>query len=76
MIAEKEESHLLMDDLDIDWKVTNSERRKFRELWNDGASLNTIEDELKRSQIEVTLLVIEQAKLGHIEQRSHGVYGY
>ncbi|MFC5587573.1 hypothetical protein ACFPRA_01450 [Sporosarcina soli] len=39
-------------------------------------SLNTIEEELGRSQLEVTLLVLEQGKLGNIEQRRHGVYGY
>ncbi|MEK5038789.1 helix-turn-helix domain containing protein [Sporosarcina sp. FSL K6-3457] len=75
MIARQEQTHMLLDDLDIDWTFTTSEVKTFREMWRDGAGLDTIATELGRSQLEATLLVIEQAELGEIEQRQHGVYG-
>ena len=62
--------------LHIDWTIKESEVLVFRAMWNDGAGLDTIATELGRSQLELTLLVIEQAELGHIEQRRHGVYGH
>lgn len=43
--------------------------------WNDDAGLDAIAAELGRSQLEVTLLVIEQAELGLIEQQQQGIYG-
>ena len=43
--------------------------------WNDDAGLDAIAAELGRSQLEVTLLVIEQAELGLIEQQRQGIYG-
>lgn len=75
MIAAKEQKRMLFGQLDIDWLITSSETHTLRVMWNDGAGLDTIAAELGRSQFEVTLLVIEQAELGLIEQRRHGVYG-
>ncbi|WP_342512815.1 helix-turn-helix domain containing protein [Sporosarcina sp. FSL K6-1522] len=75
MIAAKERTHMLLDDLDIDWTFKESELLAFRSMWNDGAGLGTIAEELSRSQLEITLLVIEQAELGLIEQRQQGIFG-
>lgn len=76
MIAAKERTHMLLDDLDIGWTFRESEVQMFRLMWNDGAGLDSIAEELGRSQLEITLLVIEQAELGLIDQRQQGIYGH
>ena len=68
--------HIVLDRVDINWAWSDQDLWSFRALWNDGASVDTIADKLKRSSLDVALLVVDQAEVGEIKQRLDGLYGY
>lgn len=75
MIAAKEQTHMLLDNLDIDWVFTRVEVQTFREMWVADFSINSIADEMDRKPLEIALLIIEQAELGEIKVRQQGIFG-
>lgn len=48
---------------------------KFYAMWEDGSSLSTIARKLNRSNLEITLLIVDRAEAGMIESRDTGIYG-
>lgn len=75
MIAAQEQTHVLMDELDIDWVFTRSEVQKFRTMWSADMSIDSIAKELERKPLEIGLLIIEQAERGEIKVRQQGIFG-
>lgn len=73
MIAAQERTHMLLDDLDIDWTFTTSEVKRFREMWRADASIGDIAKELDWAPLKVGLMIIDQAEKGLIEQRDNGL---
>lgn len=73
MIARQERTHMLLDDLDIDWTFTTSEVKRFREMWRADASIGDIARELDWAPLKVGLMIIDQAEKGLIEQRVQGL---
>jgi len=43
-------------------------------MWRGRENIETIAKKLKRPMLEIGLLIIEQAELGNIEQRRHGLF--
>lgn len=74
MIQLKEEKRVLMDGLDIDWTFTVRETLVFQMMWRSNENVETIAKKLKRPMLEIGLLIIEQAELGNIEVRRHGLF--
>jgi hypothetical protein len=56
------------------WEQTELER--FRELWKTGASFEDIAKKLRRKQMDVILLILDQYEQGKLEARKGGVYGW
>lgn len=73
MIAKQERTHMLLDDLDMDWTYTDAELNRFREMWTNDESIGDIAAELNWTLLKVGLMVIEQAEKGLIEQRGQGL---
>lgn len=73
MIAAKEQTHMLLDDLDIDWTFTSSEARTFRTMWRADESIGDIAKELDWVPLKVGLMIIDQAEKELIEQRVQGL---
>ncbi|MBE7099455.1 helix-turn-helix domain containing protein [Bacillus cereus] len=59
-----EEANFLWDERDIVY---------FREMWQEGISFVNICKKLRRHQIEVMLLILDQADLCKIEKRHEGL---
>ncbi|MEB4816160.1 helix-turn-helix domain containing protein [Bacillus thuringiensis] len=59
-----EGANFLWDERDIVW---------FRKMWQEGVSFVDICGKLRRHQIEVILLILDQADLCKIEQRDEGL---
>lgn len=76
MIAAQEKKYVLFGEKNVKWIWEEWELIRFREMWNDGAGLNTIAKDLKTNQRSVSLLIQEQAEDGYIKQRRSGLYGY
>lgn len=74
MIQLKEEKRILLDSVDINWEFTVREPIVFQMMWRAGENVETIAKKLKRPMLEMGLLIIEQAELGNIEQRRHGLF--
>lgn len=74
MIQLKDRKRILMDEVDINWEFTVRETIVFGMMWRSGESVETIAKKLKRPVLEIGLLIIEQAELGEIEQRRHGLF--
>lgn len=73
MIAAQEQTHMLLDDLDIDWTFTTREVQTFRTMWRADASIGDIAKELDWAPLKVGLMIIDQAEKGLIEQRVQGL---
>jgi len=74
MIQLKEEKRILLDSIEINWEFTERETMVFGMMWRDQENIETIAKQLKRPMLEIGLLIIEQAELGKIEQRRHGLF--
>ena len=74
MIQIREEKRTLLDDVDINWVFTVRETEAFKTMWNRQENIETIAKRLKRPVLEIGLLIIEQAELGNIEDRRHGLF--
>ena len=74
MIQIREEKRTLLDDVDINWVFTVRETEAFKTMWNRQVNIETIAKRLKRPVLEIGCLIIEQAELGNIEDRRHGLF--
>lgn len=70
----KETKRVLLDGVDINWEFTGWETLVFQMMWRGNESVGTIADKLDRPMLEIGLLIIEQAELGNIKQRKHGLF--
>lgn len=71
MKEQRRKIHIALEDVDFVWdadKVT-----KFRELWNQGASIYELEEELGRDQDDIAMLIMDQSRRGKIERRPMGL---
>lgn len=76
MIAAQEKKYVLFGEKSVKWIWEDWELIRFRELWNDGASISTIAKELKTNQRSIGLLIQDVGEDGYIKQRRSGLYGY
>lgn len=74
MIQLKEEKRILLDSVDINWEFTVRETIVFQMMWRGNENIEAIAKKLKRPMLEMGLLIIEQAELGNIEVRRHGLF--
>lgn len=74
MIQLKEQKRILLDGVEINWVFSRYETLTFQMMWRDNESIGTIAEKLDRPILEIGLLIIEQAELGNIEQRKHGLF--
>lgn len=74
MIQAKERKRILLDSVEIDWEFTERETIVFGMMWRANENVETIAKKLKRPVLEIGLLIIEQAELGNIEKRRHGLF--
>lgn len=58
-----------------DFTWSEIEVEAFRKMWREGTSLPRIAKALKRHINEVFILALDQAELGYIRQRPHGIFG-
>lgn len=65
--------YIALEDKNFDWKPKDVIR--FRTLWYEGKSIKGIAKTLKRSVLETSLLMIDQADKGFIEPRDTGIWG-
>lgn len=73
MLAAQEQTHIILEDLNIDWSFTKSDAKRFREMWRTDASIGDIAAELNWEPMKVGLMVIDQAEKGLIERRRQGL---
>lgn len=70
---EKFANYTVLEEFNFSWD--EDEVSLFRKHWNDGIPLLDIAQYFNRHEIEVVLLIIDQAKRDLINQRKFGVYG-
>ncbi|MCG3089158.1 hypothetical protein [Sporosarcina cyprini] len=66
---------VLLEDADIEWKVRPAETEMFIKLWETGEPIQNIAEALKRSDLEIALLAIDQSLAGSIQTRKSGIFG-
>lgn len=66
-----EEYYIALKNEEFGWKKKDVLR--FRQLWNEDKDFFEICRELKRKQIQVALLIMDQAQEGHIKRRDIGL---
>lgn len=74
MIQAKERKRILLDSVEIEWEFTERETIVFGTMWRANENIEAIAKKLKRPVLEIGLLIIEQAELGSIEKRRHGIF--
>lgn len=74
MIQAVEQKRILLDAVDINWEFTRRETMIFQMMWRGNENIGTIAEKLDRPMLEIGLLAIEQAELGHIKPRRHGLF--
>jgi hypothetical protein len=65
--------YIAHEDSNLDWKP--KELEKFETLWNAGVSIQNIAKKLKRTQMEIGLIILDRADKGFIKKRKGGLYG-
>jgi len=63
--------YIALGNHDFSW--TEQELKDFREMWNDDLPFNIICRRLERRQIEVAVLIMDQADQGIIKKRKIGL---
>ncbi|MBB6452008.1 hypothetical protein HNQ94_000429 [Salirhabdus euzebyi] len=66
--------YIAHENSNLDWKP--KELQKFRNLWNEGFSIQDIAKKLKRPEIEIGLIILDQAHKGKIKPRFGGLMGF
>ncbi|SFR15340.1 hypothetical protein [Desulfoscipio geothermicus] len=76
-IRSREERVIILEELDFSW--TRSDIARAVELWNAGAGLVEIAEQLRgsggRAQYETLLLLVHLAREGKISERPGGILG-
>ncbi len=60
-------------EFNLSWNESDVER--FRDMWNNGISVQEIAKKFGRHPVDVVLLVIDLAEQEKIEHRPSGIYG-
>lgn len=68
--------HLLFETSVVKWTWAESELIRFREMWQDGASIGSIAKKFNTNMRSVVLLIIDQADADEIKPRKSGIFGY
>jgi len=63
------------DKFKINFAFSDQQLKEFKELWNEGISAENIAKQMKRTTLEIALLIIDRAELGIIKGRSSGLNG-
>lgn len=69
--TEFNKKYIVLEDENFEWDEVNI--KKFREMWNADVDFFEICRALKRKQIQVALLILDQAQAGHIKKREIGL---
>ncbi len=69
----KERVYVALEDVNMDW--TELEIIKFRLMWKYGVHPGRMERILKRSQVEIAILAMDQEIKGEIGERKGGFFG-
>lgn len=69
----KERVYVALEDVNMDW--TELEIIKFRLMWKCGVHPGRMERILKRSQVEIAILAMDQEIKGEIGERKGGFFG-
>lgn len=76
MVSFKHEpSIFVLDNLDIRWTWKEKELIKFRELWDEGLTIEELAKEMKVNQQSIALLAMDQESKELIQQRRFGLWG-
>ncbi|WP_342537327.1 helix-turn-helix domain containing protein [Sporosarcina sp. FSL K6-3508] len=70
-----EDTHILLENADIQWYWDGSQIIRFRELWREGSSIEEIAEELGSNSTSIALLVMDQAEESNIRPRKRGIFG-
>lgn len=73
LIYDADQSYTCCEMINFMW--TKSEVREFVRLWQDGVSLETLCETLRRSENDVAMLVMDQRIKGRIKPRKRGLWG-
>lgn len=65
------DTYIALEEEEFGWKMKDVQL--FRQLWNEGTDFYQICKTLKRKQIQVALLLMDQAQKGHIKRRKIGL---
>ena len=66
---------VLFENKNVRWVWKESELERFRSMWEAGKSFREIAIALRRTQLDITLLIIDQAEAGEIRPRPNGIFG-
>ncbi|BAQ11464.1 hypothetical protein OXB_2994 [Bacillus sp. OxB-1] len=70
-----EDSHVLLENADVQWYWDGYQVLRFREPWRSGMSGEDIAKEFGCNLISVALLIMDQAEEGSIRPRTGGWFG-
>jgi len=65
--------HIALEHAGLDWK--EHELRKFHNYWNEGLNYKEIARKLRRPQIDVIALALDQSDLEQLIDRFGGIFG-
>lgn len=71
MKEQRRKIHIALEDIDFVWDA--DEVSVFRKLWNQGASIYELEEELGRDQDDIAMLIMDQSRRGKIQRRPMGL---
>ena len=64
---------IILEDRKFIWE--QNDLKTFREMWKRGDSIKNIARRFKCKEIDIALLVLDQAEKGNIEARKSGLMG-
>lgn len=65
--------YIALDELNFDWSM--KQVRAVEEMYQQGISIQDMARKIKRTKLEVALLVIDRAEKGYIKAKEFGVMG-
>lgn len=63
--------YIVLDDVNFDWNM--KQVRSIEEMYRQGISIQDMAKKIKRTKLEVALLVIDRAEKGYIKAKEFGV---
>ncbi|WP_062105230.1 hypothetical protein [Bacillus niameyensis] len=67
------ESYIACQDVDFGW--TMKKTLEFEKLWRKGKTLHEMSKHFRRPPVEILMIAVDRAMLGHIEEREGGLLG-